>query len=114
MSNTISLPQQAVFDVPRSIAGHTLLLTNINGQLHLSTEQAMQLVGLTDGKTFRHHLEAALVDVTSRGGMPSPPLDSVRNPSDIRQYLRHWTRCRYTNCTVLSSTVSVRDRDAHA
>ena len=72
MSNVISLPAQAVFDTPRSIAGMNFDLTNINGTLHFSTEQAMQLLGINEPRAFRHHEAAVEAEELSSGGTPFP------------------------------------------
>lgn len=47
MSNVVQLPAQPVYDTPRSIAGKELMLTNINGVLHLSTDQCCSLMEIT-------------------------------------------------------------------
>ena len=47
MSNVIQLPAQSVFDTPRDVAGKELMLTNISGTLHLSTDQCCSLMEIS-------------------------------------------------------------------
>ena len=74
MIQVIKLPQQPVFDVPRSIAGMEFMLTSIGGKLYLSKKQAMQALELTDSKTFNRHAQA-ISTPNLGGGMPSHPRD---------------------------------------
>ena len=76
MIQVIKLPQQPVFDVPRSIAGMEFMLTSIGGKLHLSKKQAMQVLEISYPKTFSYHAKAAS-NPPIGGGMAYPHQDWV-------------------------------------
>lgn len=73
MINVIQLPAQDVFTTPREIAGRSILLTSIDGQLYPSGQQAMDLLEITLPFNFRHHLDAVTAEECSRGAMVLPP-----------------------------------------